>query len=182
MITIMLSAMENDLQREFVEEIYQKYYFLMLKKAVSLSGNLEDAEETVQEVFVGIIKRIDYVMEVERKKLPAYLVSAVKYGSYTRNKKQSRWNFTDFESEEIELLKDDYPLPEELYLKTETVNELKTALEKIPQKYRNILEFKYILGLSDREIGEKFKISETAVRSCLARARRKAYSAMKGEE
>ncbi|MBR2639849.1 MAG: sigma-70 family RNA polymerase sigma factor, partial [Oscillospiraceae bacterium] len=66
--------------------------------------------------------------------------------------------------------------------KAEAVAELRAALEKIPEKYKNILEFKYILGLSDFEIGERFGISESAVRSCLARARRKAYSVMKEEK
>ena len=50
------------------------------------------------------------------------------------------------------------------------------------EKYKSILEFKYILGLSDAEIGEKFGLSESGVRSCLLRARRKAYSVIKEAE
>ena len=182
MITMMISAIENDFQREFITEIYVKFYSRMLKKAVSLSDNPEDAEELVQEVFADLIKRVETVMAVEQKKLPAYLLSAVKFGAYNRNRKESRFQFSDFESGEVELLKDENSIPEELYLKTEAVAELKAALEKIPEKYKNILEFKYILGLSDSEIGERFGISESAVRSCLARARRKAYSVMKERE
>ncbi|MBR6657969.1 MAG: RNA polymerase sigma factor [Oscillospiraceae bacterium] len=182
MITMMISAIENDFQREFITEIYKKYYSAMLKKALSLLDNSEDAEELVQEVFANLIKRVDSVIVVERKKLPAYLLSAVKFSAYIRNKKQSRWNFSEFDSEEVELLKDENAIPEELYLKAEAVAELRAALEKIPEKYKNILEFKYILGLSDFEIGERFGISESAVRSCLARARRKAYSVMKEEK
>lgn len=182
MITMMISAIENDFQREFITEIYKKYYSAMLKKAFSLLDNNEDAEELVQEVFADLIKRVDSVMAVERKKLPAYLFSAVKFSAYTRNKKQSRLNFSDFESEDIELVKDENSIPEEIYLKNEAVAELRAALEKIPEKYKNLLEFKYILGLSDSEIGERFGISESAVRSGLLRARRKAYSVMKEVE
>ena len=179
MITMMISAIENDFQREFITQIYKKYYSAMLKKALSFLDNSEDAEELVQEVFEDLIKRVDFVMEVEKTKLPAYLLSAVKFGAYSRNKKQSSWNFSDFESEDMELLKDENSIPEEIYLKTEAVAELKSALEKIPERYKNLLEFKYILGLSDSEIGAKFGISESAVRSGLTRARRKAYSVMK---
>ena len=179
MITMMISAIENDFQRKFITDIYIKFYSAMLAKARSLSDNPEDAEEIVQDVFASLIKRVDSVMAVERKKLLAYLLSAVKFSVYTKNKRQSRWNFSEFDSEEVELLKDENAIPEELYLKTEAVAELRAALEKIPEKYKNILEFKYILGLSDFEIGERFGISESAVRSCLARARRKAYSVMK---
>ncbi len=179
MITMMISAIENDFQREFITEIYKKYYSAMLKKALLLLDNNEDAEELVQEVFADLIKRVDSVMAVEQKNLPAYLLSAVKFSAYSRNKKQSRWNFSEFDSEEVELLKDENAIPEEIYLKSEAVAELKSALEKIPERYKNLLEFKYILGLSDLEIGEKFGISESAVRSGLLRARRKAYSVMK---
>ena len=107
MITMMISAIENDFQREFITEIYVKFYSPMLSKARSLSDNPEDAEEIVQDVFADLIKRVDSVMAVERKKLPAYLLSAVKFSVYTRNKKQSRWNFSEFDSEEVELLKDE---------------------------------------------------------------------------
>lgn len=182
MITMMISAIENDFQREFITEIYVKFYSPMLSKARSLSDNPEDAEEIVQDVFADLIKRVDSVMAVERKKLPAYLLSAVKFSAYSHNKRQSRWNFSEFDSEEVELLKDENAIPEELYLKSEAVAELKNTLEKIPEKYKNILEFKYVLGLSDSEIGERFGISESAVRSCLVRARRKAYSVMKERE
>ncbi|MBQ3530890.1 MAG: RNA polymerase sigma factor [Oscillospiraceae bacterium] len=182
MITMMISAIENDFQREFITEIYKKYYSAMLKKALLLLDNNEDAEELVQEVFADLIKRVDSVIAVEQKKLPAYLLSAVKFSAYSRNKKQSRWNFSEFDSEEVELLKDENAIPEEIYLKSEAVAELKSALEKIPERYKNLLEFKYILGLSDSEIGAKFGISESAVRSGLLRARRKAYSVMKEEK
>ena len=151
MITMMISAIENDFQREFITEIYKKYYSAMLKKAFSLLDNTEDAEELVQEVFADLIARVDSVMTVEQKKLPAYLMSAVKYCAYDENRKQSRWHFVDIESEEIGHIPDDGPIPEELYLKTEAIAELKSALEKIPEKYKNLLEFKYILGLSDSE-------------------------------
>ncbi|MBQ4547064.1 MAG: sigma-70 family RNA polymerase sigma factor [Oscillospiraceae bacterium] len=183
MITMMISAIENDFQREFITEIYKKYYSAMLKKAFSLLDNTEDAEELVQEVFADLIARVDSVMTVEQKKLPAYLMSAVKYCAYDENRKQSRWHFVDIESEEIGHIPDDGPIPEELYLKTEAIVELKSALEKIPEKYKNLLEFKYILGLSDSELSAKFKISEGAVRTSLMRARRKACSVMReGEE
>ena len=93
MITMMISAIENDFQREFITEIYKKYYSAMLKKALLLLDNNEDAEELVQEVFADLIKRVDSVIAVEQKKLPAYLLSAVKFSAYSRNKKQSRWKF-----------------------------------------------------------------------------------------
>ena len=101
MITMMISAIENDFQRKFITDIYIKFYSAMLAKARSLSDNPEDAEELVQEVFADLIRRVDSVMAVERKKLPAYLLSAVKFSVYTRNKRQSRWNFPNLTARKL---------------------------------------------------------------------------------
>ncbi len=181
----MISAVEDDFQREFMADVYEEYYGAMLAKAKTLISSEEEAEELVQEVFIKLIERAEVVAAVERSKLPAYLMSAVKYSAYNyyrKKKTESKYmTFVDGEEEDTELLRDEKALPEELFIKKEAVEELAAALEKIPEKYRNILEYKYILGLSDKEIGEKFGVSEKSVRSCLTRARRKAYSVMKEE-
>mgnify|MGYP002518527895 CR=1 FL=1 len=123
MITMMISAIENDFQREFITDIYIKFYSAMLAKARSLSDNPENAEEIVQDVFADLIKRVDSVMAVEKKKLPAYLLSAVKFSAYSHNKRQSRWNFSEFDSEEVELLKDENAIPEELCVPADEVED-----------------------------------------------------------
>ncbi|MBQ7873703.1 MAG: RNA polymerase sigma factor [Oscillospiraceae bacterium] len=182
MITMMISAIENDFQREFMENLYKKYYPAMLKKAEALVSNPDDAEELIQDIFSNLIARVETVMAVEPKKLPAYLMSSVKYGAIGKYRTRSRENnhiASDVSDDELELLRDENSLPEDLFIQKEAVAELRAALEKIPEKYKNVLEFKYILGLSDSEIGAKFGISENAVRTCLMRARRKAYSVMK---
>lgn len=184
MITMMIAAIENDFQREYMEEIYKRYYAVMLSKAKSFSASEEDAEELVQDVFASLIDRIEPVMAVEKKKLAAYLLSAVKFTAYNRFRKKSvsekYVKFTDADIEDMELMGDENSLPEELIIKKEAVEELGAALEKIPERYKSVLEYKYILGLSDAEIGEKLGIAEKSVRSCLTRARRKAYSVIKG--
>ena len=185
MITMIISAMDNDFHREFMTGVYEKYYGTMLAKAKTLLSSEEEAEELVQDVFIKLIERVEIVMAVERKKLPAYLISAVKYtayNSYRKKKTAGKYiTFVDADKEDMELLRDENALPEEIFIEKETLSELEAALEKIPEKYKNILEYKYILGLSDAEIGRKFGVSEKSVRSCLSRARRKAYSVMKEE-
>ncbi|MBR3611659.1 MAG: sigma-70 family RNA polymerase sigma factor [Oscillospiraceae bacterium] len=182
LITMMISAIENDFQREFMTRIYTDFYSVMFAKAKSLVPLAEDAEELVQDVFADLIKRVDCVMAVDSKKLPAYLISAVKYHAYNFNRHQKvkkSHSAEDYSEEDMELIADKNALPEDIVLRKEAVAELKSALEKIPEKYKDILEFKYVLGLSDSEIGERFGLSESGVRSLIFRARRKAYSVMK---
>lgn len=184
MITFLISAEEKDGKRKFLADIFEKYYDAMLRKAEKLIPDSEDAAELVQEVFIDFIERAEGIMAVEEKKLPAYLMSSVRFASYNyyRRKRTEKKHlvFESFE-EDAELLCDEKAIPEELFIKKEAAEALCAALEKIPEKYRNILEYKYILGLSDREIGARINISENSVRSCLTRARRKAFAVMKEE-
>ena len=72
---------------------------------------------------------------------------------------------------------------QELIIKKEAVEELGAALEKIPERYKNVLEYKYILGLSDAEIGEKlgdfqwFSAAEVAEQAALPTAFRQFWDA-----
>ena len=72
-------------------------------------------------------------------------------------------------------------LPEDLYIRKEELAELAETINKLSEKDRILLESKYILMLSDKEIAEELNIAPSSVRSCLTRARRRAYAILKGE-
>lgn len=182
MIFLMISAVEDDFEREFISGIYKKYYSAMLAKAKTLLPNDEDAKELVHDVFADLIRRVDSVMAVEKTKLPAYLFSAVRFSALNFRKKEQRMKFFSDEEDAMEHLEDPAPLPEEVFIRSETAERLKKALERIPEKYRSLLEFRYILGLSDSEIARKLKIPEGTVRSALSRARKKAFFAINEED
>ena len=56
---------------------------------------------------------------------------------------------------------------------------LQGAILGLPERYRLILEGKYILEMNDDEIAEQFSIKPTSVREYLTRARRKVYTILK---
>ncbi len=62
--------------------------------------------------------------------------------------------------------------PEYTYKRAELINTIHFVLDHIPERYAQALELKYIEGLSSQEIAQKTGISDTAVQSLLARARK----------
>ena len=78
MISIIISAIENDFERAFIMGIYNKYYKQMKKQAYKIVKNEEDAEELVQDAFVNLIDRIDVVMSVSPQKLPSYVMATIR--------------------------------------------------------------------------------------------------------
>lgn len=182
MISMMIAAIENDFQRDFMANIYINFYDAMLKRAKTFVSGEEEAEELIQDIFTDLIDRVETVMAVEERKLPSYLMSAVKYSAYNRyrkKKKEISFVSAEEEKEDLELLRDESALPEDIVIQKEALEELEATLSRLSERYKNVLEFKYILGLSDEEIGERLGISERSVRTSLMRARRKAYSVMK---
>lgn len=62
--------------------------------------------------------------------------------------------------------------PEENFRRTEMVRLIQVALDRLPAKYGNVLEWKYIEGYSINEIADRLGMGDEATQSLLARAKR----------
>ena len=73
--------------------------------------------------------------------------------------------------------------PEQHYRRIELLRLIQVALDNLPPRYGDVLEWKYIEGRSTREISERLDIGVEAAQSLLARARRAfadTYSSLTG--
>jgi len=78
---------------------------------------------------------------------------------------------------EVQAAVDSYLAPEQMsperhYRRVEMLRLIQVALDRLPAKYGNVLEWKYIEGHSTREISARLDIGAEATQSLLARARR----------
>jgi RNA polymerase sigma-70 factor (ECF subfamily) len=62
--------------------------------------------------------------------------------------------------------------PERHYRRVELLRLIQVALDRLPAKYGDVLEWKYIEGHSIKEISQRMKIGPEAAQSLLARAKR----------
>lgn len=62
--------------------------------------------------------------------------------------------------------------PEQQYKRTELIRLIQVALDQLPPRYGNVLEWKYIEGYSVNEIAAKLDMGNEATQSLLARAKR----------
>lgn len=62
--------------------------------------------------------------------------------------------------------------PERNFQRTQAARLIQVALDRLPAKYGNVLEWKYVEGYSTREISERLEIGSEAAQSLLARAKR----------
>lgn len=75
-----------------------------------------------------------------------------------------------------------YESPDALLLSSETSERVHLALDLIPEHYARVLGWKYVDGISVREIGARIAMSEKATESLLTRARAAFRSAWVGLE
>ncbi len=78
---------------------------------------------------------------------------------------------------EVEAAIDSLHIPEQMrpeahYRRVELLRLIQVALDRLPARYGDVLEWKYIEGHSVREISERMDIGTEAAQSLLARARR----------
>lgn len=71
--------------------------------------------------------------------------------------------------------------PEQHYRRVEKIRLIQVALDRLPARYGDVLEWKYVEGRSTKEISERLELGTEATQSLLARAKRAfadVYSAM----
>ncbi|MBI2212814.1 MAG: RNA polymerase sigma factor [Acidobacteria bacterium] len=75
-----------------------------------------------------------------------------------------------------------YESPDEVLLSAETSEQVHLALDLIPERYAQVLGWKYVDGISVREISRRIDMSEKATESLMTRARASFRAAWLGLE
>lgn len=184
MIPIIILAIENDDDRQFMIDLYIKYSGMMQSVAISILHDDAEAEDTVQDALEQLIMKIDKIKNFQCYILTSYIVSTIRRVSLNRYNKRKRVkeHETLDDGEALDMIEDEKDVVEEKVLKTLTAEALMFSLEKLPERYKDALNFKYLLDMEDEEIAEAMGISKDSVRTLLMRARRKALSIIEKEK
>ena len=186
-IPIVILRMEDEDDRQFVTELYQKYKLNMYYTARRIVKDPHTAEDMVQESCIAIINNLDKVKAVEVCRRRAYIVSLVKNISINyvvKRDRQSKYSFIaddEILSQQPDL---DSDIEEQLIRNCEIAT-IKSALLRLSEKDRTILRMRYFDDLKDGDIANYLNIKANSVRYYLTLARRRLYAFMmelNGEE
>ena len=90
MLPIIISTLDNDLDRDFMTWLYEEYEPLLFKVAQRFALTHHDVEEIVQDSLERLIKKISTIRHMERCILSAYIVSTVRNTSIEFLRKEKR--------------------------------------------------------------------------------------------
>lgn len=160
-------------------EIVGRYQRLLCSLAYSRLGNIGDSEDVAQEAFVEGWKRLATLKEPE--KLKSWLCGILKFKISRKRRSESRRpsGYSEALEEAGELVATDQTV-EESAMKDEEQELLWTALEKVPEIYREPLVLYYREHRSVEHVAYELDLTESAVKQRLARGRKMLKERMMG--
>jgi RNA polymerase sigma-70 factor (family 1) len=162
-------ALISDLKKDNIlsfGKIFTLYHKRIYNFCISLHHSVDDAEETVQKVFIALWEQREQVDE--NKPLGEYLYSIARYMIYNDfrrkvYKKAAFDHFTLNSPQTNNSTKDEV-------LFNELLNFLESHIERLPERQREIIILSRYEGLTYRQIAEKLNITENTVDTQMRRA------------
>jgi RNA polymerase sigma-70 factor (ECF subfamily) len=128
-------------------------------------NDLDTAKEVVQEVFINLWDKKDSI--TSEKSVKAYLYTSVRNRclNYIRDHKKFRSYVLDVEIEDKELVFDDDSMTQ-----AEALVKIQQAIDKLPEKCKQVFELSRFEELKYKEIAEKLGISIKTVELQVSKA------------
>jgi RNA polymerase sigma-70 factor (ECF subfamily) len=160
--------------REVFETCFPKLYRFALAR---LDGNRDDAVEVVQQTFCSAFENLDsYRGEASLYGWMCQICrNAITDVVRRRHREQTRTAFLE-DDVTIEGILESLPAPgseqpEQQVLRDDVARLIQAILDRLPGRYGDVLEWKYVDGLSVKEIAARLSIGPKAAESTLTRAR-----------
>ncbi|WP_017415361.1 RNA polymerase sigma factor [Clostridium tunisiense] len=156
------------MSNELINEMFEKKMNLIYKYLIKLGCSEANAEDIVQDTFYKALKYID---GIQTEKLSSWLFKVAINKYYDLCRKNNRHIQLSLHEDIFkESLREDR-LVEDFILDSEKKEEILKCLNSISEIQKNLLLFKYDMGLSYKEIAEILDINENTVKTYLFRAR-----------
>lgn len=159
-------------------QLYNQYCNGMYIVAKRFLKDADDAEDVVQEAFIKAFAKLhQYKAEVT---FGAWLKRIVvnKSIDFLKSKKQQLVELEEVHLKVVDTAHNDKWLVDD----TITVNDVKQAINQLPEKYQYVVMLYLIEGYDHQEISEILNITEVASRTQLSRGKVKLQELLKVEE
>ena len=159
-------------------QLYNQYCDGMLIVALRFVKDTMEAEDIVQEAFIKAFAKLDqYRAEVS---FGAWLKRIV-VNRCIDVLKSKRQRLIELEDHHLNVVDADYE-SEWLVDDEISIDEVKKAIEELPEKYKYVVMLYLVEGYDHQEISEILNISEVASRTQLSRGKQKLQTALKSKK
>lgn len=179
MLPIITCAIESPEDHDIIEEYFQKNKMLLYAEAWKYLSLKEDVEDIVYESLVRIMDHMDKFRSLLPHERIQYGKAVIRNLSYTYGKRQSLYTMVPFEDVDTYLTVEESQLPESVVFKQLRTAQIRKIWAGLPVEDRLILEQKYVLDWSDKDLAAALGIKPQSVRMRLTRAKRNIIQLLK---
>ena len=147
------------------DELYHKYHHDVFQFLFYMVRNKEHAEDLVQEVYIRVFKSYDRFEGKSSEK--TWLFSIARNVAIDFFRRQKGWKERLFEKFDwtTAVVKDEYPIPEEIAVQKEEIKLVYKCLESCTMDQRAVIILRYIQDLSIVETAQALGWTESKVKT-----------------
>lgn len=157
---IYLQMLDTPEEQSLFERLYYAYRTMMFHIARKVVHNEQDAEDAVHQAFLSILNNLEKFSDVECLETRRLIVIIAERKAIDIYRTTHRHTTVPYEDDTCGV---EITLPEE--------SVLACAMVKLPARYREVLQLRFGLGLSTKEIGKLFDMRQDSVQKLVWRAK-----------
>lgn len=163
---LFIATIEEPEIRSRLEKLYEAYEQEMHRQAFYVLHDENDAEDAVQNAFLGIWKSLDKLCDLGEKEIKWYVIRAAINAAIDiyRKKNEKRQKEEPYDEN-----------ASYFHSENRNVNELGLfeKIAELPDRDRDVLMLKYVYGFQYKEMAKILGISTETVKKALLRAKNK---------
>ncbi|MFW5707749.1 MAG: RNA polymerase sigma-70 factor [Bacteroidota bacterium] len=160
-----LTKTYHPLDETTLRELFDLYYNNLCRFASGYLSDPDTAEEIVQQVFINLWNQREKIDP--EKQIKSYLFTSVKNRclNHIRDNRKYRSYYLDVETE-LEIQVDE----KDIFAEAELEKRLSQALEKLPEKCREVFVLCRFEEMKYKEVADKLNISQKTVEAQMSKA------------
>ena len=163
--------------RKFFQIFYESYINFLIYIADKYAETPEDRQDLVQESWARLLKNVSVLRKLDRGRTAKYIELTVKTAYLDQEQQRCREKMLLLDPQTLETLLDLKSYGQE---ESAAVGEAVATLKKrLTRRQWLLLEGKYILGYSHRELSRAFGVDENSIRSMVFRAKKEAMDILR---
>lgn len=166
------------MQKEQIEEAVKQHSDMLYRIALMRTGNVEEAQDMVQQTFLKLVEHYDELDSEEHMK--AWLIRVCCNHCY--NLMKAPWKYKWADEVMLAEIPDNSESGEQKTLQKMKYEALRREVCRLPEKYRMVLHLQYMEEYSPREIADILSLDYNTVCVRLNRAKRLLAKRLNKEE
>lgn len=172
LLAIFLAMLDNEEEQEIMTAIYNAHKPVMLRYALSITKNMEIAEDAVHDAMLSIITHKEKYFHLPSKELRAVVTIMTRNKCIDLLRKTNNVAHKQIDEMEYVLIANDASMDKHVIL-MDDYRELKKHMASLDKVSRLVLEMKYFLNMTYKDIGNELGMTDKHVETKIMRTKEK---------